>query len=58
MQPYGNRGYWEQEDFSPPTRITGPGVHHRKETRRLFHKQARNDAKRDIKEQFKDVDSM
>ena len=54
MKAYGDRRFWELEDFAPPTRIANCHSKHRKESRRLLHKQGRNDAKKEIKEQLRD----
>lgn len=56
MQPYGDRGYWETEDYGVPTRIGDLRSKNRKELRRLLHKQARNDAKKEIRNEQKDLD--
>ncbi len=47
MSPYGRRrGDWCCEEFGPPSRIGKLKSKNRKSSRRLLHKQARNDVKK------------
>ena len=48
MKPYGLRKHDETEDHGPPSKIGKLKAKHRKESRRLLHKQARNDAKKEV----------
>lgn len=57
MQPYGDRGHWETEDFGPPSKMGNLDSKHRRESRRLLHKQARNDVKLEIKKQTEDMNN-
>ncbi len=48
MRAYGLRpGQWRDVEGGPPSRWAKLSAKQRKESRRLLHKQARNDAKRE-----------
>lgn len=53
--PYGwKHGLWRDEDYGPPTRYRH-SCRYRKKDRRLLYKKARNEGKRIIQEQIKEI---
>lgn len=54
MKAYGDRGFWQSEDYGVPTRIAELKSRTRTELRRKLHKQGRNDGKRDILRELKE----
>lgn len=48
MKAYGDRGYWETEDYGPPSKMGKLSSKNRKESRRMLHKQGRIDGKEEI----------
>jgi len=49
MKPYGLRKHDDLIEHGPPSRVDKIKAKQRKESRRLLHKQARNDVKKDLK---------